>query len=56
MKQTRLFTHSFLTITTFILVCTSQMAIADSTIFSSDTCDAVDEKIMKLDLMVNNGC
>jgi len=57
MKQTRLFTHSFLTIATFMITCTSQMAVADYTIFSSDSCAAVDRKIMKLDrftTMVNN--
>ena len=36
---------------------TSQIAVADYTIFSSDTCAAIDKKIMKLDrftTMVNN--
>ena len=57
MKQTLLFTRSFLTIATFMIASTSQMAVADHTIFSSDSCAAIDEKIMKLDrftTMVNN--
>jgi len=57
MKQTLLFTHSFFTIATFMIACTSQMAVADNTIFSSDSCAAIDRKIMKLDrftAIVNN--
>ncbi len=57
MKQTLLFAHSFFTIATFMIACTSQMAVADNTIFSSDSCAAIDKKIMKLDrftTMVNN--
>jgi hypothetical protein len=57
MKQTLLFKHSFFIIVTFMTACTSQMAVADYTIFSSDSCAAVDRKIMKLDrftTMVNN--
>jgi len=57
MKQTLLFRLSFLTITTLMIACTSQIAVADNAIFSSDSCAAVDRKIMKLDrftTMVNN--
>jgi len=57
MKQTLLFTLSFFTMATFMIACTSQMAVADNTIFSSDSCTAIDKKIMKLDrftTMVNN--
>ena len=57
MKQTLLFRLSFFTIATFIIASTSQMAVADNTVFSSDSCAAVDRKIMKLDrftTMVNN--
>ena len=57
MKQTFLFTLSFFTMATFMIACTSQMAVADNTIFSSDSCAAIDKKIMKLDrftTMVNN--
>ena len=57
MKKTLLLTHSFFTIATFIIACTSQMAVADYSIFSSNSCTAIDEKIMKLDrftTMVNN--
>jgi len=58
MKQSLFPTHSFLiAIATFMIACTSQMAVADNTIFSSDSCAAIDKKIMKLDrftTMVNN--
>jgi hypothetical protein len=57
MKQTLLFQHSFFIILTFMTTCTNQMAVADYTIFSSDSCAFIDKKIMKLDrftTMVNN--
>jgi len=57
MKKTPLFTHSFFTIATFMIVCTSQMAVADYSIFSSNSCVDIDKKIIKLDnftTMVNN--
>jgi len=40
-----------------MIACTSQMAVADYTIFSSDSCAAIDKKIMKLNrftTMVNS--
>jgi len=57
MKKTLFFTHSFFTIATFMIACTSQMAVAEYSIFSSDSCVDIDKKIMKLDrftTMVNN--
>ena len=57
MKHTLLYTHSFFTMVILMIASTSQMAVADYNIFSSDTCTDIDKKIMKLDrftTMVNN--
>ena len=57
MKQSLFPTLSFFTIVTCMIACTSQMAVADNIIFSSDSCAAIDKKIMKLDrftTMVNS--
>ena len=57
MKHTLFFRHAFFSMAIFMTAVTSQMALADNMIFSSDTCADIDKKIMKLDqftTMINN--